>query len=336
MSIKVLIVDDFALIRMLLSELLGSDADISVVGVAPDPLVAREKIKALNPDVVTLDIEMPRMDGLSFLEKIMMLRPMPVVVVSSLTQKGADAALRALELGAVDYVGKPLRDLREGMQELRDELVAKVRAAARARVRPRLAGTRRPVLGRQACATRIVAIGASTGGVEALHELLGTMPASAPPILVTQHMPAGFTASFARRLDGECAMTVTEAVDRAPIVPGHIYIAAGGYHLELARAGADWCCRSRSGPPVSGHVPSVNVLFRSVAQAAGASATGVILTGMGSDGAEGLLAMREAGARTFGQDEASSVVYGMPKAARLLGAVQQEVPLSRLAEAILG
>ncbi len=336
MSIKVLVVDDSALIRVLLTELLGGNDDISVVGVAPDPLVAREKIKALNPDVLTLDIEMPHMDGLSFLEKIMALRPMPVLVISSLTQKGADAALRALELGAVDYVAKPLRDLRHGMQELRDELVAKVRAAARARVRPRTPGSGAPLPQRRASATRLVAIGASTGGVEALHELLMAMPASAPPILVTQHMPAGFTASFAHRLDNECAMIVTEAIDHAPVVAGHIYIAAGGYHLELARAGTGWCCRSRHGPPVSGHVPSVNVLFNSVAAAAGPAATGVILTGMGSDGAEGLLAMRQVGARTFGQDEASSVVYGMPKAAKLLGAVQQEVPLSRLAEAILG
>lgn len=338
MSIKVLVVDNSALIRMLLTELLGNNEDITVVGVAPDPLVAREKIKALNPDVLTLDIEMPHMDGLSFLEKIMALRPMPVVVVSSLTQKGADAALRALALGAVDYVAKPLRDLRLGMEDLRDELVAKVRAAARARLRPRsVAGpVRSPVVLHRPPASRIIAIGASTGGVEALHELLTAMPASAPPILVTQHMPAGFTASFARRLDGECAMAVTEAVDRAPIAAGHVYIAAGGCHLELARAGTDWCCRSRRGPPVSGHAPSVNVLFRSVAAVAGPSATGVILTGMGSDGAEGLLAMRQAGARTFGQDEASSVVYGMPKSAKLAGAVQTEAPLSRLAEAILG
>jgi two-component system, chemotaxis family, protein-glutamate methylesterase/glutaminase len=336
MSTRVLIVDDSALIRMVLTELLDSNADITVVGVAPNPLVAREKIKMLNPDVLTLDIEMPHMDGLSFLEKIMALRPMPVVVVSSLTQKGADAALRALALGAVDYVAKPLKDLRQGMHALRDELVAKVRAAARARVRPRPSGAVRPVMLRPVPATRLIAIGASTGGVEALHELLTAMPAAAPPILVTQHMPAGFTASFAQRLDKECAMTVIEAVDRAPVADGHVYIAAGGYHLELARLGTDWCCRSRQGPPVSGHAPSVNVLFRSVTAAAGIGATGVILTGMGSDGAEGLLAMRQAGARTFGQDEASSVVYGMPKAARLLGAVQQEVPLSRLAEAILG
>ena len=338
MSIKVLVVDDSALIRVLLTELLSNNQDITVVGVAPDPLVAREKIKTLNPDVLTLDIEMPHMDGLTFLEKIMALRPMPVVVVSSLTQKGADAALRALALGAVDYVAKPLRDLRQGMAELRNELVAKVRAAAQARVRPRpLPCTApRPLPQRRASWPQLIAIGASTGGVEALHELLTAMPASAPPILVTQHMPAGFTASFAQRLNGECAMTVTEAVDRAPVEAGHVYIAAGGYHLELTRAGTDWLCRSRRGPPVSGHVPSVNVLFRSVAAAAGASAAGAILTGMGSDGAEGLLAMRQAGARTFGQDEASSVVYGMPKAARLIGAVQKEVPLSRLAETILG
>ena len=337
MTIKVLVVDDSVLVRVLLTELLGGDAEIEVVGAAPDPLVARDKIKALNPDVVTLDIEMPHMDGLSFLEKIMTLRPMPVLVVSSLTQKGTDAALRALELGAVDYLAKPLRDLRHGMVDLRDELVAKVKAAARARPRPFGGTARKPlVLHRPSSQPRIVAIGASTGGVEALHELLTAMPATAPAMLVTQHMPSGFTASFANRLDGVCAMTVTEAVDGEPVAAGHVYIAEGSRHLELARSGTMWICRSRHGPPVGGHVPSVNVLFRSVAANAGASATGVILTGMGGDGAEGLLAMRQAGARTLGQDEASCVVYGMPKVAKLMGAVQRELPLSRLAGEIVG
>ena len=340
MTIRVLVIDDSALMRQLLTELLQSDPDIEVVGTAPDPYVARERIKALNPDVVTLDIEMPRMDGLSFLEKLMALRPMPVVVVSTLTQKGTDAALRALELGAVDYVAKPQLDIRQGILALRDELIAKVKAAKLTRPRARRQGeiVRKPLIfdPMLSATGKIVAIGASTGGVEALQELLTALPANSPPILITQHMPAGFTTSFARRLDERCSMSIVEASDGRRVMPGHVYIANGSQHLELARSGAHFHCRLHDGPLVSGHRPSVDVLFASVAVASGSNAIGVILTGMGQDGAAGLLKMRLAGARTFGQSEASCLIYGMPKAAKLLGAVEFERSLAKLSQDILG
>jgi two-component system chemotaxis response regulator CheB len=339
MAIRVLVVDDSALMRELLSELLASDPGITVVGVANDPYIARERIKALNPDVITLDIEMPRMDGLSFLERLMALRPMPVVIVSTLTQKGADAALRALELGAVDCVAKPLIDMRQGMTGLRDELVAKVRAAAAARPRAREAvPAQRPKLvvdPSVSAAGRIVAIGASTGGVEALQSLLTALPANSPAILITQHMPAGFSKSFAGRLDDMCSMTVSEATNGRRVMPGHVYIAEGGRHLELRRTGGHYECRLHDGPAVSGHRPSVDVLFASVAEAAASNAVGIILTGMGNDGAAGLLQMRNAGARTFGQDERSCLIYGMPRVARQIGAVEAEIPLDRMPEQLL-
>jgi two-component system chemotaxis response regulator CheB len=340
MPIKVLIIDDSALIRQMLTELLSGDPAIEVVGTAADPLIAREKIKALSPDVLTLDIEMPRMDGLTFLEKLMALRPMPVLVVSTLTQKGADAALRALELGAVDCVAKPLMDVRNGMAALGAELVAKVKVAARSRPRGRSVGlaTRPPLTidPNLSTAGRIVAIGASTGGVETLQQLLGRLPATTPAIVITQHMPAGFTSSFARRLDGQCAMTVNEASDGRRVLPGHVLIAPGARHLEVVRTGAHYECRLHDGPPVSGHRPSVDVLFHSVAMAAGSNAMGLILTGMGKDGAAGLLAMRQAGARTLGQSETSCIVYGMPKAAMQAGAVQAEMSVDQLAREIVG
>jgi two-component system chemotaxis response regulator CheB len=336
---RVLIVDDSAFVRQVLSEFLSSDPSIIVVGAAPDPIVARDMIKALNPDVVTLDIEMPRMDGLAFLEKIMTLRPMPVVMISSLTQKGADTALRALEMGAVDFVAKPLVGLSDGFAALRDEIVCKVKAAAGARVRslsndkPKVA---RLLPGRAySSSERLIAVGASTGGVEALQELLTAFPPDAPAILVTQHMPALFTASFAKRLDQCCAVSVSQAKDGERILPGHVYIAPGGFHLELARNGANYVCRVHEQPPVSGHRPSVDVLFRSVASAAGANSVGIILTGMGKDGSAGLLEMRRAGASTIGQDEATCVVYGMPKAAHDCGATEIELPLSKIPGQVL-
>ena len=337
MPIKVLIVDDSALIRQMLSELLQDAPDFIVVGTAPDPLVAREKIKALNPDVITLDLEMPGMDGLSFLGRLMALRPMPVVIVSSLTQKGTDTALQALEMGAVDVIAKPVSDIRAGMSELRAELLAKLRAAARSKPRARPAEpavrnlTVDPTL---STVTRIVAVGASTGGVEALQRLLCGQPADAPAILVTQHMPPGFTQSFAQRLDTMCRMSVCEAQHGQRLLRGHVYIANGKHHLELARSGAHFICRLSDGPRVSGHMPSVDVLFESVASHAGAHALGIILTGMGRDGAAGLLAMRRAGARTLGENEASCLIYGMSKAAQELGAVEAEMDLDHLAEAI--
>ncbi|PPQ33403.1 protein-glutamate methylesterase/protein-glutamine glutaminase [Rhodopila globiformis] len=352
MPIRVLVVDDSALMRQLLSEVLGRLPDIEVAGTASDPYVAREKIKALHPDVLTLDLEMPRMDGLTFLERLMALHPMPVVVLSSFSSRAADTALQALRLGAVDCVAKPGGDIRNGLAALQADLAAKIRSAAAARIglaperRPRpTALPRQPVsvaatgastaVAATGASNVIIAIGASTGGVEALHAVLTALPPDMPPILVTQHMPAGFTTSFARRLNDECALSVTEAKDRQPVRPGHVYLANGAFHLELVRSGLELACRLHDGPPVGGHRPSVDVLFRSVARAAGSRAVGVILTGMGRDGADGLLAMRRAGARTIGQDEASCIVYGMPCAARAAGAVELELPLQRIPQGIV-
>lgn len=338
--VRCLVVDDSALVRQMLTEFLEADGEIEVVGWAPDPYVAREKIKELNPDVMTLDIEMPRMDGLSFLEKVMSLRPMPVVVVSSLTQQGADAALRALELGAVDYVGKPLIGVKEGFQALRAEIVAKVKSASGAKVRAfdRAKASRRAPMAfdhRLSSEGRVVAIGASTGGVEALYSLVTALPANAPGVLITQHMPAGFTSSFAQRLNNMSAVTVCEARDGDRVLPGHVFIAPGNLHLSLVRSGANYRCSVHDGERVSGHRPSVDVLFASVATAALGNAAGVILTGMGSDGARGILEMRNAGALTIGQDEASCLIYGMPKAAKAAGGVMKELPLDKIAQEIL-
>lgn len=332
-KIKVLIVDDSAFVRQVLTDMLAREPGIQVVGAAPNPIIAREMIKSLNPDVLTLDVEMPRMDGLSFLEKIMTLRPMPVVMISSLTQQGAEAAVRALELGAFDFVAKPSIGLIDGLNGLKEEIVLKIRAAAVARIRP--LSEERPVRIASGATFRssekIIAIGASTGGVEALQELLSAFPADCPAIVIAQHMPPMFTASFAARLNQCCAVTVSQAVDGERVLPGHAYIAPGGLHLQLARNGANYVCSVNEEPPVSGHRPSVDVLFRSVARFAGANAVGVILTGMGKDGAAGLLEMRKAGASTIGQDEATCVVYGMPKAAHDIGATEAEYPLHKIA-----
>lgn len=339
-KIRVLIVDDSALMRQMLSAILSADPLIEVVGTAPDPLVAREKIKALNPDVLTLDVEMPRMDGLAFLEKLMTLRPMPVVMVSSLTERGAEVSVKAMELGAVDVFCKPIDSASGGLMAHGKELVDKVKAAAAARVR---ALGDRPVRPPQALAVttiykstdKLVAIGSSTGGVEALRDVILGMPADAPPIVCTQHIPPRFSQSFAQRLDGLAQVRVKEAVDGERVMAGHVYIAPGDKHMAIIRSGAMLVTRVYDGPLVSGHKPSVDVLFHSVAGSCGSKAVGVILTGMGRDGADGLLAMRKAGASTIGQDEASCVVYGMPKAAYEIGAVEKEFPLSRIAEEIL-
>jgi two-component system chemotaxis response regulator CheB len=338
MTTRVLIIDDSALMRQLLTGLLSEDPEIEVVDSAPDPLVAREMIKALNPDVITLDVEMPHMDGLTFLRKIMALRPMPVVMISTLTQAGAEVTLEALEAGAVDFVAKPHSSVGPAMVALAEQLRAKVKAAAHTRVRvrstqpkPRL--PQRQALNRQT--GKILLVGASTGGVEALKTLLMDMPPDCPPTLITQHMPERFTAAFANRLNRECPMTVCEAADKQPIQPGCVYIAPGDHHLELSREGMAWVCRLHDGPPVSGHRPSVDVLFRSGARVAGSKAIGVILTGMGKDGAEGLLEMRKAGASTLGQDEASSLIYGMPRVAFERGAVERQFALTELAGAIV-
>ncbi len=330
--IRTLIVDDSAAIRAALNRVLSADPEIEVVGMAPEPSVARQMIKDLEPDVITLDVEMPGMDGLSFLERIMRLRPMPVVMCSTLTAQGAAVTIEALRLGAVDCIAKPSgspEDLARDAALLR----ATVKAAARSAVR--VTPTIRPAtMTVQSRDDVVIAIGASTGGVEALFSLLAALPPGCPPILIVQHMPGTFTASFAERLDRECRITVREAIDGSPLMPGTAYIApGGGRHMELV-GGAKGVVRLKAADLVSGHRPSVDILFRSVAKR-GAQAVGVILTGMGSDGAEGLLQMRQAGARTFGQSKDSCVVYGMPRSAVELGAVERELSLSALPEAIL-
>jgi two-component system chemotaxis response regulator CheB len=326
-KIKVLIVDDSALIRQLLTSALSSDPEIEVVGAAPDPLIARSMIKELNPDVLTLDVEMPNMDGISFLEKIMRLRPMPVVMVSTLTQKGAAITMQALEMGAVDFVPKPTLDIKHALEEIKQELISKVKMASTPkRLTPGPGFNSTDI---------IVAIGSSTGGVEALKEVITVLPPDSPPILITQHMPPRFTGSFAARLDSLSAVAVSEAKDNVRVFPGHVYIAPGDYHLTLYRSGGHYYTRLNHDPPVSGHRPSVDVLFNSVAEHAGHNAIGVILTGMGKDGAAGLKKMLEAGAQTIGQDESTSLVYGMPKAAKLMGAVQAEVAIGQIAAEIL-
>ena len=336
--VRVLIVDDSSVIRQLLTLLLNADPEIEVVGTASDPYIARDRIKALNPDVVTLDVEMPNMDGVTFLRKIMALRPMPVVMVSTLTQAGAETTLDALEIGAVDFIAKPSSDVSNAMLGIAAELQAKVKSAAHARVGARRAATtaRAPQIDRpRSMPDKIIAIGASTGGVEALKAVLMDMPAECPPVLVTQHMPPRFTAAFAERLNKECPMTVSEAVHNEVVEPSHVYIAPGSFHLELIRSAGVYRCALNDGPTVSGHRPSVDVLFRSFARVAKGAAVGAILTGMGKDGAEGLLEMRNAGATTLGQDEASSLIYGMPKVAFERGAVMHQHSLSRMADAIL-
>jgi two-component system, chemotaxis family, protein-glutamate methylesterase/glutaminase len=338
--IRVLIVDDSALIRGLMKEIVSAQPDMEAVGVAPDPIVARDMIKQLNPDVLTLDVEMPRMNGLEFLEKLMRLRPMPVVMVSTLTEQGSEVTLKALELGAVDFVSKPRLGVSEGMQEIAEDIADKIRAAARARIRSlnnRSAVPARASLsvGQFSATNKLIIIGASTGGTEAIKETLIPLPTNCPPILITQHMPEGFTVSFARRLDSTCAMTVKEASHGERVLPGHAYIAPGHSHLLLKKNGAHYYAELSQGPPVNRHRPSVDVLFDSAALAAGRNAVGVILTGMGKDGAAGMLALRNSGAWTIGQDEASCVVYGMPKAAFDMGGVQEVASLSDIPARIM-
>ncbi|WP_313316540.1 chemotaxis response regulator protein-glutamate methylesterase [Stenotrophomonas sp.] len=339
---RVLIVDDSAVVRQVLTEILSADPAIEVVGTAADPLLAREKIKRLNPDVLTLDVEMPRMDGLAFLENLMRLHPLPVVMVSSLTERGADTTLQALALGAVDFVSKPKLDVARGLDAYAEEIRSKVKIAARSRVRAISPLIRRPP--QQATGPahigfrttdRLIAIGASAGGTEALRVVLEAMPADAPAIVMTQHLPASFSTAFAERLDRHSAMSVREASDGEAILPGHAYLPPGGRHLRVIRDGARWRCRVDDTAPVNLHKPAVDVLFQSVAQNAGANAIGAILTGMGEDGARGLLAMKLAGAPTLAQDEASSVVWGMPGSAVRLGATDEVLPLERISERLL-
>ena len=343
--IRVLVVDDSALMRQVLTQMLSRDPRIEVVGVASDPYIARDRIHALAPDVLTLDVEMPRMDGLVFLEKLMAARPMPVVMVSSLTTAGCATTLRALELGAVDFVEKPRIDVRERMPELAEEIIEKVKAAAVARVRPRgRALAPSPVAAaapRRAPATllrttqHLIAVGASTGGTEALREFLVALPADSPGVVIVQHMPERFTRAFAERLDGLCTVRVKEATDGDRVLAGHAIIACGARHMRLRREGATYVVWLGDDPPVNRHRPSVDVLFLSCAEHAGANATGVLMTGMGDDGARGLRAMHDVGSPTFAQDEATCVVFGMPKAAIDLGGVDHVLPLPRLAPAAL-
>ncbi len=348
-KIRVVVVDDSALVRSLLAEIINRQRDMECVGTANDPLIAREMIRELNPDVITLDVEMPRMDGIDFLGRLMRLRPMPVLMVSTLTQQGAEVTIRALELGAIDFIAKPRIGLAEGIKELSDQIVEKIRVAASAHVRraPSLAAASsgaaapqgapvaaaRP-LGRVST-EKLICIGSSTGGTEAVKEILTRMPADSPGIVITQHMPPGFTTSFAARLNGLCQITVKEAVNGERILPGHAYIAPGGKQFRVDRSGANYIAVVEDGEPVNRHKPSVEVLFRSCAQVVGPNAFGIMLTGMGNDGARAMREMKDSGSYNYVQDEASCVVFGMPREAILHGAADEVLPLTAIAPALL-
>jgi two-component system chemotaxis response regulator CheB len=339
---RVVVVDDSALVRGLLAEIINRQSDMTCVGAAADPLVAREMIRDLNPDVITLDIEMPRMDGIDFLSRLMRLRPMPVVMVSTLTERGADVTLKALELGAIDFVAKPKVGVADGLRQLGLDITDKIRTASRARVSrlaapaPVVAGAPRPApvnlagLGRLST-EKIIFIGASTGGTEATREVLQQLPADCPAVMITQHMPPGFTKSYAARLNGLCRIRVAEAQDGERVLPGHAYIAPGGLHLAVERSGANYIARVHDGEPVNRHKPSVEVLFESAARVVGRNALGVMLTGMGADGARAMRTMRDAGSHNLVQDEASCVVFGMPREAIAHGAAHEVLPLGQIA-----
>ena len=347
-KIKVVVVDDSALVRSLLTEIINRQADMTCVGAAADPLVAREMIRETNPDVITLDVEMPRMDGLEFLSRLMRLRPMPVVMVSTLTEQGAEATLRALELGAVDFVAKPRIGVSSGLQELAGDIVDKIRVAASAHVKrlpAAAAAGAAPVNGGAHEAPRaalprvstekIICIGASTGGTEAIREVLMPMPADAPAIVITQHMPPGFTTSFANRLNSLCRIRVQEAQHGQRILPGHAYIAPGGHHFRIDRSGSNYVAVVEDTEPVNRHRPSVEVLFKSAARVLGPNALGIMLTGMGADGAQAMREMKDAGSYNYVQDEASCVVFGMPRVAIQQGAAHEVLPLLQIAPAVL-
>lgn len=337
MAIRVLIVDDSATARAVLHDILDAEPSIEVVGTASDAYIARDKIVELRPDVVCLDVEMPRMDGITFLKRLMHYMPIPVVMVSSLTQSGAKTTLEALEAGAVDFVPKPHSHIYDGKDEMRDELIAKIKSASKAKVRQHILRDMAQANTTSLAETtnKILAIGASTGGTEALKDVLMGLPRNAPGTVIVQHMPANFTGPFAERLNSLCAMEVREAKNGDSITPGVALIAPGDYHMVVRRSGARYYVEIGSGDKISGHRPSADVLLNSVAKIAGANAIGVILTGMGGDGARGLLAMRNAGAKTLGQDEASCVVYGMPKVAYEMGAVERQLPLDKIAQGII-
>jgi two-component system chemotaxis response regulator CheB len=371
-KITVVVVDDSALVRSMLTEIINRQPDMTCIGAAADPLVAREMIRNLNPDVITLDVEMPRMDGIDFLSKLMRLRPMPVVMVSTLTERGAEVTLKALELGAVDFVAKPKIGVADGLRQLADDITDKVRIAAKARINrlhvpaaapaspgaasaspntsvrnngttaPTMASTTAaakpvaasPGLGRLST-EKIIFIGASTGGTEATKEVLASLPADSPGVVITQHMPPGFTRNYAARLDSLCKISVKEATDGERILPGHAYIAPGGLHLSVERSGANYIARVQDGDPVNRHKPSVEVLFKSAARVVGPNAIGIMLTGMGADGAKAMREMKDAGAYCVAQNEASCVVFGMPREAIAAGAVQEVLPLTQIAQHVL-
>ena len=346
-KIRVLVVDDSALVRSLLSEIINRENDMECVGAANDPLIAREMIRELSPDVLTLDIEMPKMDGIDFLGRLMRLRPMPVVMISTLTERGADVTMRALELGAVDFVAKPRIGLADGIRDLASQIVDKVRVAAAAHIKRAVVSNAQIVSGGPARETqnlpigristeKLICIGASTGGTEAIKEILIRMPADSPGIVITQHMPAGFTTSFAARLNGLCQITVQEAVQGGRILPGHAYIAPGGKQFRIDRSGANYVCIVEDGELVNRHKPSVEVLFKSAAKVVGRNAFGIMLTGMGNDGAKAMKEMRDAGSYNYVQDEASCIVFGMPREAILHGAADEVLPLGEIAVALLG
>lgn len=348
-KIRVVVVDDSALVRSLLAEIINRQNDMECIGTANDPLVAREMIRELNPDVITLDVEMPRMDGIDFLGRIMRLRPMPVLMISTLTERGAEVTMRALELGAVDFVAKPRVGVANGLSQLGTEIVEKIRIAASAHVQ-RMTVRPTPTAGAAAAkpttsssallgrlsTEKLIAIGASTGGTEAIKEVLMPMPADAPAIVITQHMPPGFTTSFAARLNSLCQITVKEASHGERILPGHAYIAPGGRQFSISRSGANYVTVVEDAPPVNRHKPSVEVLFKSVAQFAGRNAFGIMLTGMGADGAAAMRDMKDAGSYNYVQDEASCIVFGMPREAIAHGAADEVLPLSQIAPALLG
>lgn len=343
MAIKVLVVDDSALVRSLLAEIIRDTPDMTLVGAAPDAYVARDMVNQFTPDVITLDIEMPRMDGLAFLEKLMAARPTPVVMISTLTEEGADATLRALELGALDFIPKPKLGVTSGIREYAELIIEKIRVAAGAKVKPLIKKNLPEVSGEQKLSSsanlqsteKIIAIGASTGGTEAIKDLLLQLPAAVPGIVMTQHMPPGFTRTFAERLNKTTRLHVVEAKGGERILPGHAFLAPGGYHLVVVRSGADYRVKLSDAEPVHRHRPAVDIMMESVAYIGGKNVIGVLLTGMGKDGAKGMLAIREQGGYTLAQDEASCVVYGMPKEAVALGGVDQVVSLDKMGPVLL-
>ena len=341
-KIKVLIVDDSALVRQILKEILASDPEIEVVGSASDPLIARDKIKMLNPDVITLDIEMPKMDGITFLRNLMRLRPMPVVMISTLTEKGANVTFEALEAGAVDFVAKPKIDLRENLTAFSDEIIGKVKSAAIANLSRRLTTTKEPDSNEVINSTcsfkntnKLIAIGSSTGGPEALKEVLTRLPANCPPVLIAQHIPAAFSGPFSRRMDGCSEVTVCEAEDGQAIFPGHVYVAPGHSHLRIERANSGLICRLGKDDAINRHRPSVEALFDSVTEHVNKNAVAVMLTGMGADGAEAMKRLHESGAYCIAQDEKSSVVWGMPGEAVKRGATDEQLALEKIAQRVM-